>query len=267
MVPTTIPILLTLLWPAPPASAPVPATPLLQDEDEEVVDKRPEIKELLDTLKGHVKERGAEDTEAIAVIDTLTQEYPRCGPKDRKEVVKQLAATFKAKRTKPLESGEPDDRLYYASATALGRMGPESVKPLEKLLGEKSLKKQPRVLRRLALSLGDTRHADAIDPLLDLLKHPEAPLQAAGAEALGNFDEMPQKTRKEVFEELLKILMGQKARKDLDPTDLEAADRWNTISGPIVASLQRLTGHDERDPAAWQSWWNDNKKSDWDARN
>ena len=240
-----------------------PVLPMSQEENP-VVDKRPEIKALLEAFKQHTKKRGEEDPEAIGVIDQLVQEYPSCGPKDRKAIVKELEKAFKLKRNKDLEPGVPDERLYMAAAVALGRMGPESVKPLSKLLGAKNLKKKIRLQRTIAIALGTTRDLGAKDPLLGLLKHHDPVLVAAGAEALSFFADAPLKDRKEMFNEQLKILMGQLTEKDTDPTNPIALERWNTISGPIVNSLQKLSGHDERDPATWQTWWNKNKKKDWD---
>ena len=240
-----------------------PVLPMSQEENP-VVDKRPEIKALLEAFKQHTKKRGEEDPEAIGVIDQLVQEYPSCGPKDRKAIVKELEKAFKLKRNKDLEPGVPDERLYMAAAVALGRMGPESVKPLSKLLGAKNLKKKIRLQRTIAIALGTTRDLGAKDPLLGLLKHHDPVMVAAGAEALSFFADAPLKDRKEMFNEQLKILMGQLTEKDTDPTNPIALERWNTISGPIVNSLQKLSGHDERDPATWQTWWNKNKKKDWD---
>ena len=258
---------LSLLSLAPVSTAPLATGAALAapaQEETPIVDKRPEIKEMLDTFKEHVKKRGEEDPEAIGVIDQLVQEYPNSGPKDRKAIVKELEKAFKLKRNKELEPGVPDERLYMASAVAMGRMGPESVKPLAKLLGAKNIKKKIRLQRTIAIALGTTRDLGAKDPLLGLLKHHDPVMVAAGAEALSYFVDAPLKDRKEMFSEQLKILMGQLTEKDADPTNVIALERWNTISGPIVNSLQKLSGHDERDPATWQAWWNKNKKKDWD---
>jgi HEAT repeat protein len=243
---------------------PVGSIPIVSQDAQETADERADIKDQLDLLKGHVKSKGKEDVLAIGVIDQLTQEFEDTGPKDRAAIVKGLEACFKAKRTKELEPGVPDDRLYFAAATALGRMGPESVKGLAGLLGNKSHRKNLRLQARIAKSLGNTRDPKGIKPLEGLLKHKDMELQAAGAEALGNFDDLDLKQRKEIFKSLLDTMMGQKSKKDTSPNDFEAADRWNAISGPIIASLQRISGHDERDPAQWQRWWNKNKKADWD---
>jgi len=248
-------------WPVTPS---VPPAPLFQEDEEAFDDERPEVEELLDALKGHIKKKGEEDAEAIGVIDRLVGEFEQSGPKDRADIVKKLKDCFGVKRTDEIAEGVPDDRLYMAAAVALGRMGPESVKTLDGLIGHKSHRKNLRLQAMLAQSLGKTKDLDGVDTLVDLLKHKDAPMQAAGAEALGNYYDAPLEERKEIFEELLKAMMGQKSKAD-DVTDLEAQERWNTISGPIIETLQKLTRHGETDPVQWQAWWNDNKKEDWDS--
>ena len=256
----TLPLLLSLFL----ASAPLAAAPVAPRQDPApTADERPEIKTQLETLATHVKAKGEKDPEAIGVIDGLVTEFQQCGPKDRAAIVKALEACFAAKRTKELEEGIPDDRLYNAAAVALGTMGPESVKLLTSLIGDKGHKKNLRLQQNLALSLGKTKSPDGMKTLLGLLKHKDAPMQAAGAEALANFAEAALDTRKAVFEELLKTLMDQYAKKEANVTDQEAQERWNVISGPIMQTLQKLSGYAETDPPKWQAWWNDNKKKDW----
>lgn len=243
------------------------ATGLRQDPaaDAPIVDERPELKAHFETLATHLKARGAEDDKAIAILDTLAQEFPKSGPKDRAAIVKEVAECFDVKRPKELQEGVPDDRLYQAAAASLGLMGPESVKPLVGLIGDKNHRKNLRLQTNLALSLGKTKSPDGLKTLLALLENKDAEMQAAGAEALGNFAQADLDTRKKIFEELLKILMGQKTKKD-DPADFEAMDRWNMISGPFIATMQKVTGLAETDPDLWQRWWNDNKKKDWGAK-
>lgn len=245
-----------------PPAAP-PAAPLALVQEEEKADKRPEIAALLKTLSGQVKKRGDQDEEAIATIDQLVVEWPQCGPKDRAAIAKAVSACLKAKR-KDFDSGEPNDFLHLAAATALGRMGPESVKALLGWIGHKTLRQNLPLQARLIASLGKTKDPAGVKPLVDLLKSKDPEVQAAAASALSEYSEIELKTRKMIFEEQLKILMGVKSTVDTDTTDPIARNRWNIISGPIVASLQKLAGMTINDPAEWQRWWNKNKKEDWD---
>jgi HEAT repeat protein len=226
-------------------------------------DKREDVAALLDALGDHVKRKGVEDTAAVGVIDELLTLFDDCGPKDRKAIAKELGDCLAAKR-KPREDGEPDNTLYIAAAVALGEMGPESVKVLETNIGHKRHKKNTPLRRRLILSLGKTRDEGAAKELMDLLQHHEPVLQAAAAEAVGNYDEAEQKLRKKLFNELLKLLMGAKAAAD-DITDQVAKERYRTVAGPIITSMGLLTGEDIRVPEEWQRWWNKNKSKDWEG--
>lgn len=266
-----IPLLIGCLVPACAPVAPVvPEPPVLsavQDPDDEeqgeIADKREDIKQYLADFAGHIKKRGKEDEEAIAIIDKLFQEFPGCGPKDRKSIANALATSFKQKRLE-LDPGVPDNRLYMASAIALREMAPESVDLLIKWIDDKKHRKNLALRARLIDSLGKTEDPRGSKPLMDLLRYKDAELQAAAAQALGNYREAPLKERKKMFEALLKAIMSQKGQMDSDPQNLEARDRYYAIAAPIISSLQALSGHDERDPDMWRRWWNNNKKKDWD---
>lgn len=247
-----------------PATAAAPGARALQDE-QEVPDKRPEIKDALAKLAEHVKARGEQDQQAIPVIDSLIGEFAKSGPKDRAAIVDGVADCLEAKR-KDLSEGVPDNALFIAAATALGQMGPESVKALSKWIGNKKQKDDLQVQRALILSLGRTKDPEGLKALRGCLVHHDPAIVAAGAEALGEFESAPQETRKEVFSEILKILASAKGAMDNDINDIIARERYDVIAAPCITSLKRLSGHDENKPEGWTSWWNDNKREDWDKR-
>jgi len=232
------------------------------DEKQEVADGRPEIKALLDELDKHIKERGKKDLEAIAVIDKLLAEFEESGPKDRVSIASAMGDCLKVKRGE-IEEYVPDDRIYRASAVALGRMAPESVKVLLANLDSKVLEKLAKAMREVVLSLGKARSAEGVKPLIDLLPHKDSWMQAATAEALGMYGLAEEKTRKSIFEAILKVMMGQKNKVDTDPSDIEARERWDAIGPPMIQALTNLTGQDIRDPQEWQRFWNKNKKDAW----
>lgn len=251
---------LIALSPLPAAVAPAAAL-VAQDPP---ADDREDVKAMLAELDKHAAERGKEDTQAIAVIDRLVQTFGECGPKDREAIVKGLDKCFKEKRPED-EAGVRQNQLYLAAATALGEMAPESVPVLLSWIGHKSHKKDEALQRLLILRLGKTKDERGMKPLIKLLDDPDPPIQAAAAEAMGEYDAVALAERKAMFEELLKLLMGVKSEVDANTTDPIARNRYDTIAAPIVTSMKRLTKHDEHDPDAWQRWWNKNKKEDWDA--
>jgi hypothetical protein len=256
-------LLLALRAAAPPAKA--TAATAVQDGTQTPPDNRPEIKTLLDALDHHAGKRGKEDQEAIGVIDKLFGEFKESGPKDRAAIVKALDKCFTEKRQED-ENGVRDNKLYIAATTALGDMAPESVPVFLKWIGDKAHRKDLALQRLLILKLGKTKALEGREPLVKLLKDDQPQIQAAAAEALGEYAEVEQKLRKDTFEELLKLLMGVKGQVDSNSTDTIARERYDTIAAPIVTSLQRLSGHEENVPEEWQRWWNKNKKEDWDAQ-
>ena len=243
-------------------AGPAPITAIHQDDPKDLPDKRPEIEEALDALKSHAKKRGKEDQEAIAVVDTLLQEFPKSGVKDRKAIVKALSGCLKEKRSEV--DGRMQNCLYIACAHAMGSMGPESVKDLTGWIDHKQHRKDLVLQAELIRALGRTKDDKGMDPLVDLLTHKDSSNQAAAAEALGNYDEADLKDRKEIFDKILNVLNAAKNRMDSNIEDVEARERYNVIKAPMVTTLQALSGHTETNPDRWRAWWNDNKKKDWD---
>src|SRR5688572_3482009 len=170
-------------------------------------DNRPEIKALVEQLGAHAGKRGKEDQEAISQIDKMVQEFKACGPKDRALVVKSLDKCFTEKRQED-ENGVRDNKLFTAAGTALGEMAPESVPVFLKWIGDKAHRKDIPLQRLLILKLGKCKAEEGRQPLMDLLNDDQAQIQAAAAEALGEYGEIELKLRKATFESLLKVLMS-----------------------------------------------------------
>ena len=87
----------------------------------------------------------------------------------------------------------------------------------------------------------------------------------AAASALANFGELELNERKTVFETILKNLTAAQSQTDGNPNDTVARQRYDVIAAPMITALQKLSKHDERDPVKWQTWWNKNKRENWDA--
>jgi len=242
-------------------SAPVfvPVRAVLED----VPDKRPDVEKLCEQLKTHVAKGGAEDQDAVAVVDKLLTEYKNSGPKDRAAIVAALSKNFEAKRREN-EAGVRDNRIYRASAVAMGEMGSDATKSLVKWIGAKDHKKDIPVQSDLIHALGKTKDKAAVPELIGLLEHKDAPLVGAAADALGEFAESDLETRKKGFEGMLKVLMSAKGATDSNLNDGIARERYDTIASPIITSLTRLSKHEERAPDEWQRWWNKNKGKNWD---
>lgn len=230
---------------------------------EDVPDKRPEVEKLCEDMKALVAKGGSADQDAVAIVDKLLQEYKNSGPKDRALIVGALSKNFEAKRREN-EAGVRDNRIFRASAVAMGQMGGDATKAITKWIGAKDHKKDIPVQSDLIHALGKTKDKAAVPDLIGLLEHKDAPLVGAAADALAEFHEADLETRKKAFEGMLKVLMSAKGAKDSNVQDGTARDRYDTIASPIITSLTRLSKHDERDPDEWQRWWNKNKGKNWD---
>ncbi len=232
------------------------------DASDDVPDKRAQVKALLDEFAAALKKRGEADPQAIEHIAALLGEFEKSGPKDREAIAKALGGALAEKR-KELGPEQPDERLAVAAATALGRMGVDGGKQLQKNLEHKNLSDKPRARREVILALGNTRFEAGADDLMDLAKNHDAAIQAAAAEALGSFEGADQKLRKAIFKALFEVIMPVKNTVDGDASDSEARERLNTISTPFLNTLKKVTGHEESDLQQWQRWWNHNKNEDW----
>jgi len=234
----------------------------VSQEVETLEDKRPVVAELIEKLDEHAGQRGKEDQEAIGVIEELSREFPVSGPRDRAAIVKALDKCFKEKRKEV--DGVRENQLFMAAAAVLGSMAPESVDVLITWIGHKTHRADVPLQRVLIRMLGRTQSEDGVRTLTKLLNHSDALIQSAAASSLGEFEAADQELRKEIFSELLKLLMTVKGQKDSNPNDTIARDRWNVISAPVVSSLKLLSGHEEFRPEDWQRWYNKNRREDWD---
>lgn len=232
-------------------------------QDDAKPDKRKEVQEACAKLKAHIKERGKQDQEAVQAIDGLIKEFAASGPKDREAIVKALGECFKQTR-KPNAEGVRDNKLFMASAAALGEMGPESVAVLADWIGHKDHRDDLALQRQLILSLGKTKDKGAVKPLIDLLVHHQSTVQAATAEALANFGHLPLADRKVIFEAVLKEIGQIKGAIDSDPNNTTERERYDAVRAPMRNALQVMSKQDFAEPSEWRTWWNNNKNKDWD---
>ena len=246
---------------AQPAS--IPAVAVATQDPAPKPDERADVKELIAKLLGHADQRGKEDQEACATIDTLLKDFENYGPKDRVSVVKALGKVFTEKRQED-QDGVRQNSMFLAAAVALGRMGPESAPVLMDWIGHKSHRKDVALQRKLIDSLGRTKVEAGRGVLIKLLTDDESQIQAAAMEALGQYSEIELKLRKDTFEAVLKQLMSLRGAMLSDSTDLIARESYDAVVGPAMTTLRELSKHEESTPEEWQRWWNKNKRADWD---
>jgi len=246
-----------------PAGGAQPAPLRVVLQDEEVPDKRPEVKALTKQLLAHTKKRGDEDAQAVQIIERLTAEFKRSGPIDKKLIVTEITRAMRVKRPFSRE-GARKRQLFLAGAGALGKMSPESLSSLIRLVTDKNHKEDYEVRSAIIAALGKTKEEKAVKVLTKELDEFTAQVQAAAAEALGQFTNLDHKKRKLIFEDLLKLLMSAQADQQSDPNGMTSADRWRRVSGPCQRSMAKLSGANAGSPNNWQRWWNKNKRRNWD---
>ena len=229
-----------------------------------MTDKLPEIKELLELLGKYISKRGKEDVAALRLMDQLVIQYSKCGPKDKASIAKAIGKCFAQKR-KELAEDQPDNALYLPAAIHLGKMGKDATKILVKWIEHKTHRDNLVLKRELILSLGLTKDTGGLKCLSDLLQYNDANVIAWSAEALAQFKDHPQKLRKEIFPDILKVLVTTSEQKE-DANNVEAGARWEAIKTPMYRTLGDLSGEHKRQAAEWQRWWNKNKRKNWDEK-
>ena len=259
-------LVFTLLTAALPPAPSHPTHPLWQPSlDDDVEDSRPQVKALKEQLLAHTKKRGDEDAQAIQIIERLSTEFKRSGPKDKKTIIAEITRAMRVKR-RTARDGTRLRQIFLVGAKTLGELAPNSVDSLVRLASDRNHKEDYEVRVAILTALGKTKDKKGVKVLTKELDEFQARVQAGAAEALGQFTQLDHKGRKAIFEDLLKLLMSAQAANQSDPNSSTSADRWRRVSGPCQRSMAKLSGANAGSANNWQRWWNKNKTRNWDKR-
>lgn len=245
-----------------PLCAQDPPDPKDKDNDKEIAAKVDELKDIVADRKH------SRDAEGLEIIDALLQKLiAGVGPKDAQSITKSLDGVLsQGKVRQPENTG-----LYVGAAKALGYCGEDGAKALKKAYTNKRYpEKTPWVpLREQFLkAIGRTKDEDMVKFLCDEARRsPEAALQAAAGEALGNFEESDEKVRKEIVSDLI-IKYGELSElaSQMGSSNIEAQnarDRLAALSEKWNATLAKLTKQNFHKFRDWQGWYNKNKNEKW----
>jgi hypothetical protein len=242
---------------ATPAQTPAPA----KGPDKEVAEKIALLKEVV------ADKKFARDAEGLQAIDVLLQKSQAgTEPKDQLAIVKALDQALTSGKLRPANKTE----LYVGAAAALGYCGADGAKVLKAAFLDKRFpeKRDWVPLREQFLkNLGRTKDESMVKFLTnEARRNPEAALQAAAGEALGNFEESSEAIRKDIVGELL-IKYGELSElasqigTNIDAQNAQdrlaaLTDKWNTTLGKLTR--QNITKFRE-----WQAWYNKNKGQPW----
>lgn len=240
-----------------PAQDPAP-----KEQDKEIAEK-------LDTLKECVLDRKmARDGEGLKMIDDLLLKVQAgVHPKDMTAIAKGLDDVFTKGKLRPID--QPG--LYSGAAMALGYCGEEGAKVLKSAYSGKRFpdKKEWVPLREALLkNLGRTKDESMVKFLCnEARRQPEAALQAAAGEALGNFEDSKEALRKEIVGELM-IRWGELAElaSQMGSSNIEAQnaqDRLAALSDKWNTTLAKLTRQNHATFREWQTWYNKNRTQPW----
>lgn len=241
------------------AQDPAPA----KGPDKEIAEKIAVLKEVV------ADKKFAREEEGLKVIDELLQKS-RAGvdPKDQGAIVKALDNVL----TGGTKVRPPDNTaLYSGAAAALGYCGAEGAKVLKGAYANKRFpeKKDWVPLReQLLKNLGRTKDESMVKFLTnEARRNPEAALQAAAGEALGNFEESKETIRKDIVGELL-VTYGELAElaSQMGSSNIaaqNAQDRLAALSDKWNTALAKLTRQNFSTFREWQAWYNKNKGQPW----
>lgn len=223
------------------------------EEKEQKKDDSPEVAAACESLDKAYKDK--DDEAAKGGMRAIVDFMPEAGPKDTKKMLATLAKAYSQRR---------DDKNLAVSATmTLGACGPAAGSTLQAAFENKAFKKDPEMLRLIAVETGRTVDEKSVKFLVDTLDFKFFEVIAGAAEGTAFYHSAPLKVRKEIVGPLVKALeSAANAAQNLQ--DVLAKEKYGIIGAPIIDALQKLTGQNIRDPLAWTKWWNDNKKAnDW----
>jgi hypothetical protein len=222
-------------------------------EEEAKKDDLPEVKQACDALDKAYKDK--DDDAAKAGLRALVDRMAGAGPKDQKKMLGAISRAYDQRRD--------DKGLIVGATVALGACGPQAGAALQAAFNHKAFKKDPEMMRLIAVELGRTLDEKSVPFLVDLLDFKFFEVIAGAAEGMSHFHAAPLKTRKLLVGPLVKTFeSAANAAQDLQ--DVVAKEKYGIIGAPILDALQKLTGQNLRDAIAWTKWWNDNKKAtDW----
>lgn len=210
----------------------------------------------------------SKDDGAKSFMSKWVQGFEGMHPKDQTTVVGALDQVFTKMKVRAPENQD----LYATTAVALGRMGKAGAKVLKDAFVNSNFRKPEWVgLRgKLIMQLGATQDLGHATFIVDTaLRDPDDQIQARAGEALGNFEKVDLKLRRELVKKLLKRFVeihNQSRSESLDdPIAISRQRTYAAISDPWNSTLAKLTGQTFRSPQDWEKWWNNNKDANWDA--
>jgi hypothetical protein len=165
-------------------------------------------------------------------------------------------------------TGVRDKTVVAHTMKKVADIGEDSVKLVLPTLNRELAQKAPDenvyetalgTLRKIA-----SENKLVIKTLTKLLKDKENEIVGLAARTISGYEKASGRTRKELFEEVLKAVEGVYSGAQSQNQTLER--KWNVIGDDAVDALSKLAHVKLADPAVARKWFNDNKKKNWDPQ-
>jgi HEAT repeat protein len=206
--------------------------------------------------------KSKKDDNACTAIDGIGASFASFSEEDKKKAIAAVEKCLNAPRA------DNDDKLYEAVVKSFANMGELGEKATIRALSSATVSKRKSVLASALRALGFFKNVANIKTIEDMLKNSEPIVVAGAATALANYADQPEKVRRPIVEELVKIYAqyGSAAVNSQQDNKLKgrAKDNLAVVEGPLRDSLKSLTSQEFKDYAAAQKWLNDNKGKKWD---
>jgi hypothetical protein len=227
-------------------------------------DDRAEVRHRLESFDKLAKDPD-KDADAVGMLDGMVALFKESGTRDRGKLMKSMVACvklFDAKKDKPRN-------LPIAAAERLNMMGPDSLKPIQELLGDVRVGKE--MARVAPLTAGLVKLAmgapEALDAAIKMLDDSNPRLYAGLVPAFATLELETQAKRKRVCGALIPSFETFSVRVEKDKALAAAGDEKvkfveNTKTATI-ATLNALAVQKQPDVAAFKAWYAENKSKDW----
>ena len=222
----------------------IPAVPAAAQEDE--------IGKEIAALDAAIKSKN--ETDIQASIDLL-MEKSRDATKDHKRVADAISRALSSDLSK----------AQIHAAKALADLGVAGSGPLKKAAGDKAIRAEEtkkEVYLAVIDAIAKTGDEENVDFLLKLLKDKDNDVIAAVATAGKYYAKASGAVRKKIVESFVTVLEGSYGASQ-NNRDTTAVKKYDTISTPMIQTLQELTGERIGTPIEWRKWFNENKNRKW----
>jgi HEAT repeat protein len=207
-----------------------------------------EVDEAIAGLEKAIKEKAKPDIKHF--VAQLGDKFAGAKPPQQKEILKLDGIVL----------GMADQELKDAAVEAIAKTNVEGVPILIKELDKKATEENAGFHASVIKAIGRLKdQKSGLDKLLKLLKHKSIDVVATSVDALANYKDAPFETKKNIFDEIIKIYssIGSAANS---PRDTTAKNKLTRLQPSADETLRNLTGQQIKGPTEWLKWWNDTGK-------